>query len=597
MDKRKKNGLSETVRRYGKGRKSFFYTTLLFSAIYGLSSILPYYFIWKIINALVRGAISQSLDTSLIVHYALWIVASQLIGLIVYFIALASSHILAFRVEKNIRKEAMAYVLELSLGFFQNHDSGVLRRLVDDNASKTHGLIAHVLPDVTGAMVVPVCLVVVLFLVDWRFGLLCVSGVAIAFFNMATLLQGSARLMMDKYAQASESLSANGVEYIRGIPVVKVFNQTVESFKRFHDSILDYDKHAKNFVNFCRPAMSRYTVSLYAPVLLLPLLCIFLMPGSVQPVELFVKCLFYVMIAILFYTSLMRTMAINEQLNVFNVTLARLDTIFSQNKMIVKEEQKKKEEGIVFENVSFTYPSKDEVALKDINLHFEKGKSYALVGKSGSGKTTLVHLIARFYDITQGSLRMDGKELRNIENDELLKELSIVFQMNKLMKNTLRENITMGGDFSEEEIKDALEKAGGQDILERMEQGLDTMLGTKGTYLSGGEIQRVALARAFLRKSKVLLLDEATAYADPENEEVIQQSIKKLREEEKQRESVIIMIAHRLNTVKDADQIILMDEGRILEQGSHKELMERCETYRKMYEEFTRSIEWRVKHA
>lgn len=192
---------------------------------------------------------------------------------------------------------------------------------------------------------------------------------------------------------------------------------------------------------------------------------------------------------------------------------------------------------------------------------------------------------------------MDGKELRNIENDELLKELSIVFQMNKLMKNTLRENITMGGDFSEEEIKDALEKAGGQDILERMEQGLDTMLGTKGTYLSGGEIQRVALARAFLRKSKVLLLDEATAYADPENEEVIQQSIKKLREEEKQRESVIIMIAHRLNTVKDADQIILMDEGRILEQGSHKELMERCETYRKMYEEFTRSIEWRVKHA
>ncbi len=597
-------GVYGTVELFAREKKHLYFLVIIASAVYGVMSVAPYYFIWKLAVHIAENFSSPDLDT--VVRYALYIGISQIIGIGMNFASLLSSHILAFRIEKNIRKESLKHLVRLPVGFFANEDSGRLRRLIDDNASKTHSLIAHSFPDFTSSLVVPAVLIFMLFTVNIKFGIICILSVLLAFMNMRSFTSEEAKTFMGKYMTAAERLSVSGLEYIRGIPVVKVFNQTVESFQRYYRTIMEYDQDAKNFVNFCRRPMILYTVSLYLPAVVLGPVCIFLINRGGEPLELLNEYLFYVIISLLFNSVLMKVNTISESKNQFEVIMERLKEIFALEPMKVRtgcsesavsedskasEEDFKDEEGIVFDNVYFSYTGDENYVLKNINLKFKKNRTYAIVGGSGSGKTTLVNLIGRFYDVSSGSIRIGGKDIREMTEDELMSQMSIVFQQSSLLQRSIRENIDMDFGASDEEIMKAVRDSNSEDIIGRMEDGLDTVIGTEGTYLSGGEKQRIALARAFLRKRDILLLDEVTAFADPENEEKIGQSIDRLK-----KGRTTVMIAHRLNTVRDADEIIVLSSGEVEDRGRHEELLERCRTYRELYEEFSKGIEWRAEN-
>jgi len=585
--KAKKTGIRQVVRRFGGGREAFYYITLAASALSGVLIVLPYYFIWKLAGEIILRY--ESLTPEAIRKYALLIFVTQIIVILSGVLANICSHLLAFRVEKNIRRQAIAHFLELPIGFFENEDSGRLRRLIDDNASNTHSFLAHVFPDIMAATVAPLALLALIIMIDWRFGLLCILGIGAAMFFMQTLMGEEAKNYMADYMASSEALSVNGVEFIRGIPVVKVFNQTVESFQRFYQTIMNYDQKAKFFVNYCKKPMLRYTLSLFAPTLLTVLLAIGLIGGAENPRQLFVNALFYVMTSLLLHNLLMKFAMVSEAQGMYQVTFQKLDELFAQAKMPVLPGEHRAEEGIVLEGVTFTYPGKPQPAVKDFSFHFAPNKSYALVGASGSGKSTLLRLMARFYDTDSGSIRLNGTPVTALPEEELLSRFAIVFQESHLLKTSLRENITMGGSFSDEEIHQALRLSAAEDILARMPEGLDTKIGSEGTYVSGGEAQRLALARAFLRQAPILLLDEATAFADPENEHKIQAALQKLKTGK-----TTIMVAHRLNTVQEADQILVMQAGSLIACGSHDELMKNCSYYQNLYQEYQRSIEWRV---
>ncbi|MDO5716669.1 MAG: ABC transporter ATP-binding protein [Tissierellia bacterium] len=581
------NSIKSTIMKFAREKSHLYYVTLITSALNGILSVIPYYFIWKILRELVVHF--DSIDGHKIIWYGIYIFGSQVLGIIMNFSALLASHYMAFRVETNIRKKSVAHLLTLPIGFFENQDSGRLRRIIDDNASKTHSFIAHIFPDSAAAFSVPVTLFVLMFIINYKLALVCVMGVVLGLLCLMRMTRGDGTKIMEEYMKASENLNINGVEYIRGIPVVKVFNQTVESFQRFYAAIMEYDEKAKQSVRYFQTPMVLYNVALNLPAVLLIPVCILMMGQTEDPLSLFVECIFFLIMSLMLHTTLMRLMTISEGQNIYRVTLTKLHEFFEEKGRTVIPSEKREEEGIVFDHVHFTYPEKTTEALSDIHFHFEKKKSYALVGASGSGKSTLVSLIAGFYSLDSGEIRLDGENIASIPQNELLSKMAIVFQQSSLLKQSLRDNIAMGLQVGDEEILHAMEQSQCTDILDRMDRGLDTMLGTKGTYVSGGEAQRIALARAFLRNRDILLLDEATAYADPENEALIQQSIDALK-----REKTTITIAHRLNSIKDVDEIVFMDRGKIVATGSHDTLMEKEARYRELYEEYSRSIAWKA---
>lgn len=395
---------------------------------------------------------------------------------------------------------------------------------------------------------------------------------------------------MVQYMKSLENLNSEGVEYVRGIPVVKVFNQSVRSFKRFYSAIMEYDKYATGFVIYCRKGMLLYALAFHLVTMLIGPLCLALIKGSSDPVGIFINAIFYIIISLLFNTTIMKTLTISETINQFEISVGKIKEILNEKTVEIKDVPKKDEEGIVFDNVRFSYSGSDRNVLDGIDLKFEKGKIYALVGLSGSGKTTLISLISRFYDVTEGAIRIDGRDVRSIPEAELSQKVALVMQENAILKDTLYENITMKDKSkSREEVMRAISESGSEDIVEKLSDGIDTKLGVKGSYLSGGEIQRMAIARAFLKDSSILLLDEATAYADPENEHKIRKAFESLK-----KDKTTIMIAHRLNTIRDVDEIIVIDSGKIAAKGSHDDLIVNSPEYKKLYEEFAKSIEWRV---
>ncbi|MDO5715538.1 MAG: ABC transporter ATP-binding protein [Tissierellia bacterium] len=583
--KEKKINIKSIVNDFAPEKKHLYYLTFVASAVSGIMQVIPLYIVYELLKEFIQNTMTMER----VIQFAIYIFITQVVGVLGNFGALLASHYLAFRVETNMRKEGVHHLMTLPIGFFQNEDTGRLRRIIDDNASNTHTFLAHIFPDMTSAMVIPILLIIFILTIDIRFGLLCIFGIIAGFIFLGSIMKSDMRELMDAYAATGEKLNISGVEYIRGIPIVKVFNQSVESFQRFYEAIMEYHDRAMDLVfRFKRP-MILNTISLMAPAILMGPVALYFMRNSDRPLALFVKAIFYIMISFLLLNSFMKVTSINEFQQSFRVSVEKLQNILDLESAETIEAAEVDSEGVLLKNVSFTYPNRVDKAVNHVSFHFKKGKSYALVGGSGSGKSTLIKLIARLYDVDNGAIYVEGKDVRSYEMEELLDRMAIVFQETSLLKGSLRENITMGGHYSDEAILKAIKDAQCEDIFERMNNDLDTFIGTKGTFVSGGEAQRIALARAFLKDSKILLLDEASAYADTENEVKIRKSIEKLK-----KDKLTISIAHRLNSIKDSDEILVLEEGRVLMSGSHEELMIKSEEYQKLFNEYKNSITWKI---
>ncbi len=525
------------------------------------------------------------------VPYAWWATGLAVLGVILYFLALMSSHLAAFRVESNIRKDMMRKVVEMPLGFFDVNTSGKIRKIIDDNASVTHSFIAHQLPDLAGAVLVPLIGIVMIIAVDWRMGLVCLVPVAGALMLMGFSMGEKGRHFMASYMDSLEEMNSEAVEYVRGIPVVKVFQQTIYSFKNFHRSIMDYSRMVTGYTRMWEKPMSAYTVLVNSFVFFLaPVVMIMLGNGS-EPVDAVADFILFALVTPVFSQSIMKIMYLDQAVGQAGEAVRRLDSLAEYPQIMEPATPSSPEHfNVRFEHVTFSYPGSSSNAVDDVSFEIPEGKTVALVGPSGGGKTTIARLIPRFWDVSGGSVSIGGVDVRNIRRDELMKDVSFVFQNAHLFKTTLLENIRCGNMSADDESVDrAIDAARCREIIDRLPDGLMTKIGTDGTYLSGGEQQRIALARAILKDAPVVVLDEATAFADPENEHLIRKALGSLM-----KGKTVLMIAHRLSTIVDADMIMVIDGGRIREQGTHEELLATEGIYSCMWNEYMKSTDWKL---
>ena len=501
-----------------------------------------------------------------------------------------STHIAAFRTARNIRRAAMTHMLKLPLGFFTGNQSGRLRKLVDDNAGLTEDLLAHKLPDLTATAVTPIAAIVMLFLFDWRMGLLCLLTMVLALLSMCLMMGGKNAGFFHRYQQEIERMSGEAVEYVRGIPVVKMFQQTVYSFKAFYAAIQDYSNLASQYAMNCRTGQTCFLTFINgAFALLIPAALLIASGGDVRTA--LVNLIFYALFAPACGQMINRIMYMSEAVMEADEAIVRLDEILTQQPMREPKVQKKPvNDAVVFDHVTFIYPGADRPALEDVSFAVRPGQVVALVGPSGGGKTTAASLIPRFWDVDSGSVTVGGVDVRELDSAALMDQVAFVFQDTRLFKESLLENIRAARpDASREEVLSAAHAAQCDDILEKLPQGLDTVVGAKGVYLSGGEQQRIALARAILKDSPIVVLDEATASLDVENESAVQAALSRLL-----RGKTVLVIAHRMRTVAGADHIVVLEDGHVAQQGPPAELMEQGGLYRRMVELQSESAQWRL---
>lgn len=588
MKSKKQNSLSR-IMSYAGRHKNLTLLGCVLSALSAVSGLIPFVCVWLAAkNALVTWPDFE--ETHNLVRWG-WIAVWTAVGSIVlYFAALMSTHIAAFRTARNIRYIAMQHVLKLPLGFFSENQSGRLRKLIDDNAGLTEDLLAHKLPDLAGTVVTPVAAIAMLFLFDWRMGLLCLLTMVLALLSMCLMMGGKNAGFFHRYQKEIERMSGEAVEYVRGIPVVKMFQQTVYSFKAFYAAIKDYSDLASQYAMSCRVGQTCFLTFINgAFALLIPAALLMASGGNVR--EVLVNFIFYALFAPACGQMINRIMYMSEAVMEADEAIGRLDEILDQKPM---EESKKQNHPVnttvSFDYVTFTYPGADHPALTDVTFTVRPGQIAALVGPSGGGKTTAASLIPRFWDTDSGTVSIGGVNVRDMNTEDLMKQVAFVFQNTRLFKESLLENIRAARpEASREEVIAAAHAAQCDDILEKLPQGLDTVVGTKGIYLSGGEQQRIALARAILKDAPIVVLDEATAFADPENEHQIQKAFEVLTENK-----TVLMIAHRLSTVQDADSIIVLNDGKIVEQGRHDSLLAQNGIYAAMWEDYQRSARWKV---
>lgn len=570
-------------------RKVLLPAAMLLSALSALAGMLPYILIWLIVRELLEhGEITSSGN---VVTYAWWAAGMAVASIVLYFAALMSSHLAAFRVESNLRKEAMRQIVRMPLGFFDINTSGRIRKIIDDNAGVTHSFLAHQLPDLAATFLVPLVAAILIFVFDWILGLACIVPVIIAMLVMGFMMNAEGRQFMKSYMTSLEEMNTEAVEYVRGIPVVKVFQQTIYSFKNFHRCIMNYNKMVFGYTRMWEKPMSLYTVIINGFVFFLAPLAILLIGYSGNYASVLLNFFLFVLITPVFSQSIMKSMYLNQALGQASEAIGRLENLVAYEYLtVVEHPQPVKEFSIQFEKVSFSYPGANQKAVDDVSFTIPQGNTVALVGASGGWKTTIARLVPRFWEATEGKVLIGGINVREIAPEELMKYISFVFQNTKLFKTSLLENIKYGNpDATMEEVERAVDMAQCREIINKLPLGLNTKIGTEGTYLSGGEQQRIVLARAILKNAPIIVLDEATAFADPENEHLIQQALKELT-----KGKTVLMIAHRLSSITDADNILVIDKGKIAEQGTHANLLGKQGIYYHMWNEYQQSVRWTI---
>ncbi len=586
MDKKKP--ILGPLLAYAGKRKVLTYLSMVISGISQLLALVPFLYIW----AILRDVIAD--DYSRIAHYGWMAVAFAIATIVVYFGALMCSHLAAFRIAANMRKTLMQHIMTLPIGFLDTLGSGKVRKWVQESTQSTETYLAHQLPDKAGMYATMVGLAVLMFLFDWRMGLLCLGTVLLAIIVMVTLMTGpTLRRKLAEYNQALDAMSNEAVEYVRGIPVVKTFGQSVFSFKRFKDSIDQYKQWVIAYTIDLRRPMTLYTTFVNASfAVLIALTLIVVKNGSYTP-EFLLNLLYYIIITPAIAVTLNRIMFASENEMIVAEALDKTGRILSIDPLADPSAAKLPENNeIQLKDIRFRYPEAERFAVDGISLDIKPGQKIAFVGPSGGGKTTTASLIARFFDVTEGTITLGGVDIRHIRKKDLMDRISFVFQDSRLLKTSIFENVRLGRPYAtREEVLEVLHKAQCDDILAKLPDGIDTVIGTQGTYLSGGEQQRVAIARVMLKGTPIVILDEATAFADPDNETRVQQAFSEMAAGGK----TIIMIAHRLSSVTGADRIFVLEEGCVTESGSHKDLLEKGGKYAAMWKQYVESVKWNIK--
>lgn len=565
---------------------------MFLSALSAICLLVPFVYIWDVVNALLAVAPdftkAQNLDV-----YAINAFTFAVLGIILNFFGLMGTHLSAFKNEKNMKDAAIKHLLKLPLGYFSNHTSGGLRKIIDYSTAKTEIFLAHQLFDLTGAIMTPIVFLILLFSFDWRLGLICLIPIILCFVFMYPMFSKESRNSMEKYEKYLEEMNGEAVEYVRGIPVTKAFQQSIYSFKNFINAIKNYGKFSAEYSMSTHIPMTAFTVSINGFFALLIPAGIFL-AGSVVDVKFFANFMFYIIFTPICAVMMMKIMTVSQDWMLASCALDSIEAILNENPLVDSiNPQKPKNHSIEFEGVYFDYENADgdEHILNDVNLKINENETVALVGPSGGGKTTIASLIPRFWDVNQGSIKVGDVDVRSISTKELMKNISFVFQNTTLFKDSIYNNVAIGRKgASRDDVKKALSLTQCDDIIDELPDGINTVIGSEGTYLSGGQQQRIALARAVLKDAPIIILDEATALADPENEYLIQKAISEIT-----KDKTVIMIAHRLSSVKNVDKIYVVENGRIVEEGNHHTLIDSGGIYSRMWDEFNQSIQWKVK--
>ena len=567
------------------GKKSvLLYIAMVMSAVSGIMVLMPMVFIHRIVNTLI---LNETVDFSYVRENSIYAAAFAGLGLCIYLIGLVLSHIFAFEVEDTIIKTSVKKLIHKPLGYFDDKESGRIRNVIVSGASETHSFLAHQLPDMAMTIISPIVLLVFFFMFNWKLGLASMIPMIIGMILMSAMMTSETKKMKDEYYAELSELSSQTVEYVRGIPVVKTFAQSVESFNKLYSLIIKIKDGVLKLTMSYTNKMSWFeTVSTSTAFFLVPVaLLLIKFNGNLSNVV--ADSVIYFLIGPTFAVFIMRSATITQFSYFAELALNKIENILEFDDFMYGDKTSS-DVGIEFKNVSFSYGG--ENVLDTISFKVNKGERVALVGSSGSGKTTVARLAARFYDTKSGEIFIGGINIKDFEKESLMKKIAFVFQNSKLFKMSLRENLLIGKpDATDEEIDNALINSGSKEIIERLENGLDTVYGTKGTYFSGGEAQRLSIARAFLKDADIIILDEATAFADPENEHLIQESFKKLS-----KNKTTLMIAHRLSTVIDADKILVIDNGKIIEEGKHADLINMNGHYKKLWEEYQKSVNWKI---
>ncbi len=593
MENSKKQSNLARLMTYAGWHRYLTYSSLLLSVVSAVLGLFPFVFIFLIIQEVIAVAPNYAQAGHLVQNGWLAVLFAVL-SILVYVAALMCSHLSAFRIAGNIRKALMAHITRLPLGFIGAMGSGKIRRIVNDSSAATETFLAHQLPDMAAAIATPICMIIMLFLFDWRFGLVSLLPVALGFAAMFKMAGPKMAQDMQSYMDALADMNNEAVEYVRGVPVVKTFGQTVHSFKRFKAAIDNYYKYCLGYCQKCRPSMLLYTVCINSAFAFLIALALILAAGEPVGQPLLLNFIFYVIFTPIIATAMSKVMYMSENGMIVADALQRIDSILDAEPLPEPAQgQIPADNAIELQNVTFSYPGAELAALKNVSIQVKAGQTIALVGPSGGGKTTVAGLISRFWDVDSGAVRIGGVDVKNIAKSTLADMVSFVFQDSRLLKTSILENVRLSRpNASRQEVEQALHNAQCDDIIAKLPEGIDTVIGAQGAhsaYLSGGEQQRIAIARVMLKDAPILILDEATAFADPENEALVQKAFEKLA-----CGKTVIMIAHRLTTIQKADCIYVLQEGQVAESGRHNELLALGGIYAKMWNDYQTAISWKV---
>lgn len=593
MEKKKQNNLSVLL-GYAGSYKGLTFAGMALSAVAMVLGMLPYVCIWLVLRDLIAVAPdwSNAVRISQYAWMAFWFAVA---GIAVYFCSLMCTHLAAFRTASNIRKQGIAHLMKTPLGFFDNNASGLLRNKLDSGAADTETLLAHNLADIVGTVAMFLTLIILMIVFDWRMGLACLLAGVVSVAALFSMMGGKNAMLMAEYQAAQDVMAKAGTEYVRGIPVVKVFQQTVYSFKAFEKAINDYSAKAEHYqADVCKvPQAINLTATEGSFVFLVPVVLILassaLNSGSF--VQFVVNFAFYSVFSAVISTALARIMFGASGMMLADTALMRINQVMDAPVLPVSEKKLiPADNSIEFDHVSFTYEGNDYPALDDVSFKVEECETVALVGPSGGGKTTAASLIPRFWDVSKGNVRIGGADVRDIDPHVLMDQVAFVFQNDHLFKTTVLENVRAARpQATEAEVSEALSAAQCDDIIAKLPRGIHTEVNTGGVFLSGGEQQRIALARAIIKDAPIIVLDEATAFADPENEVKIQKALKNLT-----KNKTVIMIAHRLSTVVSADRILVLENGKLIEEGTHNELLKKEGKYSRMWKEYNQAVSWKL---